>query len=236
MPTAAIQLGAQPVRPAIAGDFRAGNLVDDDDSALLVEHPPGTNVPAAPMTVAPQTPSVVADLHGLPARMQLLIHVAGSAAALAKRCGFSGGAVHSWCHGRSDISRERCVIIARTLGISLRWLVTGEGCMRDESGPALHASTAQAAAHPPADDDDPSGDAGTHATTVDPDLLAAALRVLQSYIVLVGGSLNPLQRADAAAQIYQALASAGGTDHADRLVALHSTLGGYFCSRRSLIG
>lgn len=239
MSTAAIHLDAQPVHPAITGDFHTKDFVGNDAPMLLVEHLPETSVPTAPMEAAPQAPPappVFTDLRGLSARMQLLTRIAGSAAAIAKRCGFSEGAVHSWCYGRSDISRERCVIIARTLGISLRWLLTGEGPMRDEGDSAFHASIPQAPPYPPAGAGVPSTDAGVHAPAVDPGLLAAALRVLQSYIVLVGGSLSPLQRADAAAQIYQALACTDGADHANHLVALHSTLGSYFCSRKSLIG
>lgn len=233
MPAAVVHFDAQCARPAIAGDFHVHDFIGTDDAAPLVECLPETRASATPVEVeAHVSPSSAStDLHGLSERMRLLAHIAGGASAVARRCGFSEGAVRGWCHGRSDMSRERCAIIARTLGVSLRWLVTGEGPMRDadDTDPDIHASMPQTTPAPPSNADEV-------ALMVDPGLLAAAFRVLQSYIVLVGGSLNPLQRADAVAQIYQSLARAGGAAQADRLVALHATLGGYFCSRKSLIG
>src|SRR3546814_11080149 len=45
-------------------------------------------------------------------------------------CGFSEGVVRSWRDGNTDPSRARCVTLAKTLGISLIWLVAGEGTLQ----------------------------------------------------------------------------------------------------------
>ncbi|GAB3787550.1 helix-turn-helix domain-containing protein [Dyella agri] len=230
-------LDAHPAQAAIRSDFHADDLAGGDDGMPVLERPSETISPAMPPTAPARMsspPIVPAGLDSLSARMQLLIRIEGSASAIARRCGFSEDTVRDWCHGRSDISREHCVIVARALGISLRWLVAGEDSMRDAGDPATWPPKPQAAPVPP-DDEGSSADAEAH-ITVDPNLLASAFRVLQSYIGLVGGSLNPAQRADALAQIYHLLGHAGSPGHANRVIALHALLGGYFCSRKALIG
>lgn len=165
----------------------------------------GLPVSAPPVTPLPPTDAPTADArpaatHGLAARIRLLIQTVGSASELARRCGFSEGAVRSWRDGHSDISRERCVTIARTLGVSLPWLVCGEGTMRPDPPP--HA----------------------RAASIDPQRLAASLRLLQSYIGLIGGALEPGQRALAAAELYELLGRAGEAEHADRMLHFHAAL------------
>ncbi len=158
----------------------------------------------------------------LAARIQLLIRATGSASAIARRCGVSEGTVRNWRDGHSDMSRERCVTLARALDISLLWLVAGEGAMRAEpraagtvaahAGALVQSSGSEAA--PP-----------SRAPAVDPQLLASALRLLQSYIGLAGGSLDSPQRAEVLVELYELLAHAGEPGHAERLVAFHATLG-----------
>lgn len=63
-------------------------------------------------------------------RIKLLIQRVGSATEIARMCGFSEGVVRSWRDGNTDPSRARCVTLARTLGISLVWLVAGEGSLQ----------------------------------------------------------------------------------------------------------
>jgi transcriptional regulator with XRE-family HTH domain len=63
-------------------------------------------------------------------RIRLLIQRVGSATEIARMCGFSEGVVRSWRDGNTDPSRARCVTLARTLGISLVWLVAGEGAIQ----------------------------------------------------------------------------------------------------------
>ncbi|MEP6907351.1 MAG: transcriptional regulator, partial [Pseudoxanthomonas sp.] len=60
------------------------------------------------MSTAAREQVVTGATNGLSARMQMLIRSEGSMASIARRCGFSEGAVRSWRDGNSDISRERC--------------------------------------------------------------------------------------------------------------------------------
>ena len=156
------------------------------------------------------------DSHDLTSRIRLLIAQEGSASAIARRCGCSEGAVRSWRDGRSDLSRTRCVAVANALGISLAWLVAGEGPMK----PAADAGgTSPAARGTGADEAAPARTSG-----IDPQRLAAALRLLQSYVCMIGGSLDPEQRADAMAELYQLLGDFGSPQTADRVIAFHGRL------------
>jgi hypothetical protein len=186
----------------------------------FLEHPPhqrdkahGQHANDARMASS-QAPAGAAP--SLSARIRLLIQAEGSASALARRCGVSEGAVRNWRDGHTDMSRERCVVIAQALGISLLWLVSGEGAMRTEplaTGVATVQAAGTGAASPP------------HAPAVDSRLLASSLRLLQSYIGLAGGSLDSPQRADVLVELYELLARAGEPGHAERLIAFHATLG-----------
>ncbi|WP_158882875.1 helix-turn-helix transcriptional regulator [Rhodanobacter sp. L36] len=170
---------------------------------------------------------------GLATRMKLLIRNEGSMASIARRCGFSEGAVRSWRDGQSDISRERCVVMAKTLNVSLIWLITGEGSMRGDDGHGDFASQPPAATIGSAANTsnivEPAkagASMDAHRYAVNPRLLASALRLLQSYIGLLGGSLNPTQRADALAELYDILSTTNDPNQIDRLIAFHSTLSG----------
>jgi len=149
-------------------------------------------------------------------RIRLLIAQEGSASAIARRCGCSEGAVRSWRDGRSDLSRTRCVTLARALGVSLTWLVAGEGPMK----------SADEAAGQDAAGDDPHTPATASARTpgIDAQRLAATLRLLQSYVCMIGGSLNPAQRADAVVELYQLLGDFGSAHIVDHVIAFHTRL------------
>jgi transcriptional regulator with XRE-family HTH domain len=172
---------------------------------------------------------------GLPDRIRRLIKLEGSAAAIADRCGFSAGAVRNWRDGHSDISRERCITMARTLGVSLLWLVAGEGPMHaaDESPRPVRlvpaAAVEQVASKPEPLSSPPP------ATGVDPQLLAASLRLLQSYIGLLGGSLDQATRADLLAELYGVLGHSPGAEQVDRLMTFHNKLNVNLRSNRGLI-
>lgn len=150
-----------------------------------------------------------------PDRVRRLIERAGGVSQLASRCGVCERTVRNWRDGRSDIPRERCLVLARALGISPLWLLCGEGEM---TGPTGESAL-------------PSVDATKAPRAVDAWRLAAALQVLQSYIALAGGSLDLTQRAEAVAELYSMLAHAG-PDSVRRLVAFHTTLGGHLRSNR----
>jgi hypothetical protein len=229
MPTIAPCIEPRPPRVHAAGD-RANDLLRDDSMPRRPSLKPlPTMRVVAPFRVAlPSTERAPNPARGLPARMQQLIELHGGTAVIAEQCGFSEGAVRSWRDGRGDISRERCVTIARTLGISLPWLVAGEGPMSTEAKvPALPQATSGT----------PSVSAQDTPRTpmLDARLLAAALRLLQSYIGLVGGSLDPNARADRLAELYDILGHAGSSTHASRLIDFHHTLGEQLRRDRPLI-
>jgi hypothetical protein len=205
-----------------------GNSRRDEPAACAFRtgQPPRENQHAS-TALAPAAP---AALHELSRRIHLLIESEGSASAIARRCGFSEGTVRNWRDGHHDISRERCVILARTLGISLLWLITGEGAMKDQATARTALSV-----HAPAAAVGTETDTGIHAGTVDPRRLAAALRLLQSYVGLAGGSLDPTQRAGAVAELYELLARAGEAGHADRMLAFHAALKEQLRSRRDAL-
>lgn len=187
--------------------------------SYLAENPPVRRLPSghasewpapAKACSGPMRDALPAANADLAARIRLLIAQEGSASAMARRCGCSEGAVRSWRDGQSDLSRARCIALARALGISLMWLVTGEGPMK------------------PAGEESPGargpGAAPTHASDIDPQRLAATLRLLQSYVCMVGGSLSPAQRADVVAELYPLLGGFGDPQTVDQVIAFHTRL------------
>jgi len=229
--------GAGPSRPA-AGNGATTDFMCDEAHARIsfLERPPrGSGTAHNGFTddarMAPsQAPANTAL--SLSTRIQWLIRTEGSASAIARSCGVSEGTVRNWRDGHSDMSRERCVILSQALGISLLRLVAGEGAMRVEPRPAV--AMAHAAAPVRADAIEPVLQAGMPA--VDARLLASTLRLLQSYIGLAGGSLDPSQRADVLVELYELLGRAGEPGHAERLIAFHATLGNLLRGgRRTLI-
>jgi transcriptional regulator with XRE-family HTH domain len=169
--------------------------------------------PAAPTTAPAQ-----AGTQDFSARIGLLIERAGSVSTLARCCGVTERTVRNWRSGRGDLSRERCLALARALRISPLWLISGEGVMTDA----------------PAGQPLPPATAAERRTDLDSERLAAALQVLQSYIVLAGGSLSLAQRAEAAVELYGLLARQGPGD-IGRLIAFHKTLAAYLRSNRQAL-
>ena len=169
--------------------------------------------PAAPVCAPAQ-----AGTPEFAARIRLLVERAGGTGALARCCGVTERTVRNWRNGRGDLSRERCLALARALGVSPLWLISGEGAMT--AAPPAHAQPSPSA--PPG----PSG--------LDSERLAAALQVLQSYIVLAGGSLSLAQRAEAAVELYNLLAPQGSGD-VGRLIAFHRTLAACLRSNRQAL-
>ncbi|WP_049620709.1 helix-turn-helix domain-containing protein [Frateuria defendens] len=154
-------------------------------------------------------------------RIRLLIQRVGSATEIARLCGFSEGVVRSWRDGNTDPSRARCLKLARTLGISLVWLVAGEGSMlqrdldtgADETGSELVTTsrlrssgrtgeTAAAASFTTS-----GGVAG-----MDPDRLSAAMRILQSELELAGSPLPLAESSDLLSELYEILGPGNQVD------------------------
>jgi transcriptional regulator with XRE-family HTH domain len=153
-------------------------------------------------------------------RIKLLIQRVGSATEIARMCGFSEGVVRSWRDGNTDPSRARCVTLARTLGISLVWLVAGEGTLQiDTSVPNM-------------DDQYSSENITTHRSrtrspelgstaqvsvdgVVDAQRLNTAMRILQSELSLSDSGLSLAENTDLLSQLYDILGPNGA--HVDPL-------------------
>jgi hypothetical protein len=142
-------------------------------------------------------------------RIKLLIQRVGSATEIARMCGFSEGVVRSWRDGNTDPSRARCVTLARTLGISLVWLVAGEGTLQaDATLPTLddqYTSEKMTShrSHHRAGIDDHAGAA------VDAQRLNAAVQILQSELSLAGSQLRLSENTDLLTQLYEILSPGG---------------------------
>lgn len=173
----------------------------------------------APLSPAPETGSSFAD------RIRFLIQRVGSATEIARMCGFSEGVVRSWRDGNTDPSRARCVTLARTLGISLVWLVAGEGAIA-------------------ADVDQPSGDEqystetthrlrlhgmsaqilDSHSNGMDTQRLHAAMRILQSELDLAGNPFTLAENTDLLASLYEALGPGGTRVDTDAMLVFNRKL------------
>src|SRR5215469_13414317 len=132
-------------------------------------------------------------------RIKVLIQRVGSVTEIARMCGFSEGVVRSWRDGNTDPSRARCVTLAKTLGISLVWLVAGEGQIQATdaiaSGEELPNAEMSANRHrsklrTAADTLNATGMA------MDPHRLNTALRILQSELDLAESRLTLADNAD----------------------------------------
>ena len=131
-------------------------------------------------------------------------------------CGFSEGVVRSWRDGNTDPSRARCVTLARTLGISLVWLVAGEGTLQiDPTVPTLddQYSSENVTSHRPRN----RLGAQRHAESaaVDTQRLNTAMRILQSELSLAGSQLSMSENTDLLTQLYEILGPGGS--HVDPL-------------------
>jgi len=176
------------------------------------------------VNTTPEPTSTFAD------RIKLLIQRVGSVTEIARMCGFSEGVVRSWRDGNTDPSRARCVTLARTLGISLIWLVAGEGSMQvdpmallpdDTSGssaetisPQRHRSKLRSAT----DTLEASG------VAMDAQRLNTALRILQSELDLAGSPLTLAENSDMLAELYEILGPGGNDVDAAAMVAFNHRL------------
>lgn len=144
-------------------------------------------------------------------RIRLLIQRVGSATEIARMCGFSEGVVRSWRDGNTDPSRARCVTLARTLGISLVWLVAGEGSLQidpniltmEEQASSEKADTQRAPSR--------SGSIASRfgSSKVDAKRLSAAVQILQSELSLAGGKLSLADNTDLLSELYEILGPGG---------------------------
>lgn len=158
-------------------------------------------------------------------RVKAVIGMVGSVSEIARRCGFSEGVVRSWRDGHTDPSRARCVTMARTLGISLVWLVAGEGSMDMESVTGRTEGNSRIGERfersgPRAINSETAGDFGG----LDPDRLSNAVKLLSSQMELAGGHFELPRNADLLGELYEILGKSGEAAYADRVVAFHRRL------------
>lgn len=168
-------------------------------------------------------------------RIKVLIQRVGSVTEIARMCGFSEGVVRSWRDGNTDPSRARCVTLAKTLGISLVWLVAGEGTIQTEALaqgeelPGTETSLSQrhrSKLRTAADTLQASG------VAMDPTRLNTALRILQSELDLAESRLTLAENADMLAELYDILGPNGDVD-ATAMVAFNHRLGDRIRRNRS---
>ncbi|MEO8998044.1 MAG: helix-turn-helix transcriptional regulator [Rhodanobacter sp.] len=144
-------------------------------------------------------------------RIKLLIQRVGSATEIARMCGFSEGVVRSWRDGNTDPSRARCVTLARTLGISLVWLVAGEGALQaDPTVPTLDDQYSSEKVSSHRSHSRPGTDIQVAAgASVDAQRLNAAVQILQSELSLADSQLRLSENTDLLTQLYEILSPGG---------------------------
>lgn len=164
------------------------------------------------MNIQPSYPHVPAETFS--DRIKLLIQRVGSATEIARMCGFSEGVVRSWRDGNTDPSRARCVTLARTLGISLLWLVAGEGAI--QSDPSTNSPDDQYSAEvvSPQRPRMRLGIASisnlpTSNNGVDSQRLNTAMKILQSELDLANSPLTLGDNTDMLTDLYEILGPGG---------------------------
>ena len=173
----------------------------------------------APPPLSPDSTGSFAD------RIKLLIQRVGSATEIARMCGFSEGVVRSWRDGNTDPSRARCVTLARTLGISLVWLVAGEGAILPDVDQAGADEQTISDTRPRTRLDGATGHVlVTSSTSVDTQRLNAAMRILQSELELAGQRLPLADHTDLLARLYEAVGPGGMRVDTDAMLAFNREL------------
>ena len=168
----------------------------------------------------PESGSTFAD------RIKLLIQRVGSATEIARLCGFSEGVVRSWRDGNTDPSRARCVTLARTLGISLLWLVAGEGAILpdvDQLGDDQRTTDTTHRLRLRTNSVSTSS-LGEAAAGMDSQRLNAAMRILQSELDLAGNPLSLTDNTDLLASLYDALGPGGARVDTNAMLAFNRQL------------
>ncbi|HWU77751.1 MAG TPA: helix-turn-helix transcriptional regulator [Rhodanobacter sp.] len=164
-------------------------------------------------------------------RIRLLIQRVGSATEIARMCGFSEGVVRSWRDGNTDPSRARCVTLARTLGISLVWLVAGEGAIQIDPATNLqddqyssevisnerprHMAGSSSVAHLPLP---------TQTNGLDAQRLNTAMQILQSELDLASRQLSMAESTSLLGELYEILGPGGVSMDAHAMMAFNRRL------------
>ncbi|MGN6383023.1 MAG: transcriptional regulator [Dyella sp.] len=138
-------------------------------------------------------------------RIQLLAKHFHGATEIGRRCGFSESLVRSWRDGKSDPSRARCLVLARTLGVSLIWLMTGEGAMWAGDGDGIAGPMPEASAYAPGLLDMGAGGSAS----LDAQRTSIALRVLCGVVELSAGGSVPAELSAMLERVYDMLGPGG---------------------------
>lgn len=140
-------------------------------------------------------------------RIHLLARHFNGATEIGRRCGFSESLVRSWRDGKSDPSRARCLVLARTLGVSLVWLMTGEGAMwaDDVIDGIGEIPSVDAGAHAPGPQDIGAG----VSPSFDAQRTSTALRVLSGVIELSADGCLPGELSGMLEHVYDMLGPSG---------------------------
>ena len=162
-------------------------------------------------------------------RIRLLIQRVGSATEIARMCGFSEGVVRSWRDGNTDPSRARCVTLARTLSISLVWLVAGEGAIQID--PTANLQDDQYSSEV-VQTQRPRTKLGSvtklplavHANGLDPQRLNTAMQILQSELDLANSPLSMAESTDLLTNLYEILGPGGVNVDASAMMAFNRHL------------
>jgi len=161
-------------------------------------------------------------------RVKTVIGMVGSVSEIARRCGFSEGVVRSWRDGHTDPSRARCVTMAKTLGISLVWLVAGEGSMEID-GATRESGRLASRSGEAYERTGPSrvlaADGSTEIGGLDADRLASAVKLLKSNVELAGGNFELPKNADLLSELYDILGQANEPVYTDMIVAFNHKVG-----------
>ncbi|MEW9625337.1 helix-turn-helix domain-containing protein [Rhodanobacter geophilus] len=162
-------------------------------------------------------------------RIKLLIQRVGSATEIARMCGFSEGVVRSWRDGHTDPSRARCVTLARTLGISLVWLVAGEGALQVDPGanggddPQYNSETVSP--HRARGRIGYTTRLPMHAdASVDPRRLNTAMQILQSELELASSPMTLADNTDMLSSLYEILGADGTSVDATAMLKFNRQL------------
>ncbi|MBD8899617.1 helix-turn-helix transcriptional regulator [Rhodanobacter sp. DHG33] len=158
-------------------------------------------------------------------RIKLLIQRVGSATEIARMCGFSEGVVRSWRDGHTDPSRARCVTLARTLGISLVWLVAGEGALQVDPSTAGNDDSqysSETISHRPRRIG--HAQAGSLDASVDPNRLNTAMQILQSELELANSQMTLAENTDMLSHLYEILGSDGASVNATAMLKFNRQL------------
>lgn len=159
-------------------------------------------------------------------RIKMLIRQVGSVTQIARMCGFSEGVVRSWRDGHTDPSRARCVTLARALGLSLIWVVAGEGSPAlDRITTAAEAQGSEEVLSAPDARRIPVGKAIAGAAVVDRQRLDTAVRMLQSELSLTENPLILAENTDLLSRLYEILGPGGAQMDAHAMVEFNQQLG-----------